>query len=1000
MPLTGFIPAPALTPEQNDALAAYTPTPHDVVADTLMSGGPVGPLMSRAANDVGHMLSERVRVSSGAQKLSPEEANARYGIEGALSFDKPVTDSEAAFRAANKRDELFRRNVLEHNDSIGPLSAFGYSVAGSVMDPANLAISAIPVVGEGKVAATLGFAARGAAASRRAALAAGAFRGAYAGGFGGTITEGLNYGLAHGVEGRDYSLSDALAGVTAGALFGTSLGGAHGALTPVSPAKARVAAGVRQAAAEGGVSGDLMVRIAQTESGLNPQARNPRSSAAGTFQFTDGTWEAMGGGDKFDEALNARRGVQLVLDNKAALRRALGRDPTDAELYLAHQQGAGGAAALLRDPERNAVEALADMPKVSRASALQRIVNNGGREDMTAGEFAQMWSRRFDGSDAAGVPPQHWGPQSGETIDALPRVVSMLDDVAREGALAKAVDDLAADRPVSVGEWLDAETVRGGQARPMLDEAPGGFGMSFPARLGDAATAVTVRGTEIPVRYALVEARDLVTSHDADLIRRPDYPEDLQPRDRDRAGSQARLLRLEKEFNALRLMETADAESGAPIVARDGVVESGNGRTIVLARNAMAGTDLFSRYRAELEARGWDTQGMAAPILVRVREQPMTGAERVRLTREMNADTAERYSATEQAFADAGALSAEDVGAYAGGELTAVKNDALTRRFLAKAGAGQENNLVDPRTRRLSQHGVERMQAAMLARAFGDRDLVFNVFETSDPNIKTIGAALTEAAPAWARMREAAARGELAAGADVTDHLVSAVSIIRHARDERIRVRDLVAEWRDQAELFGGRTITAETEAFLRLFFRDAEFRTPSARDTVAAALTDLAEAAEKTSPGPDLFGDVHAFDAKAVLDQAVRRLRGDLDGGSQAGGRVGDVAEPAGGDVRPAGGQAGERPGSGLRQEPGPGPDGQGGSAGEVAPSLLDDPDLKALAADVQAAEADLFDLVKTGALSREAADAAVAVRPNENPETIAEAIRAAAFCLLEGGE
>lgn len=48
---------------------------------------------------------------------------------------------------------------------------------------------------------------------------------------------------------------------------------------------------IRDAAAEFGVPGDLMVAIARCESGLRPEAKSPLSSAAGPFQFLDTTWE-------------------------------------------------------------------------------------------------------------------------------------------------------------------------------------------------------------------------------------------------------------------------------------------------------------------------------------------------------------------------------------------------------------------------------------------------------------------------------------------------------------------------------------------------------------------------------------------------------------------------------------------------------------------------------------------------------------------------------------
>lgn len=57
----------------------------------------------------------------------------------------------------------------------------------------------------------------------------------------------------------------------------------------------------------------IMARIAECESGGNPKAKNPRSSASGKFQFIDSTWKHYGQKlwgdnwvkkDKFNEAHN------------------------------------------------------------------------------------------------------------------------------------------------------------------------------------------------------------------------------------------------------------------------------------------------------------------------------------------------------------------------------------------------------------------------------------------------------------------------------------------------------------------------------------------------------------------------------------------------------------------------------------------------------------------------------------------------------------------------
>lgn len=73
----------------------------------------------------------------------------------------------------------------------------------------------------------------------------------------------------------------------------------------------------------------------------------------------------------------------------AGLRKKLGRDLTAGEYYLGHQQGWGGATALLSHPNMNVVDALSTI--MSRGQAQAQVVQNGGRTTMTAQQFAAMW---------------------------------------------------------------------------------------------------------------------------------------------------------------------------------------------------------------------------------------------------------------------------------------------------------------------------------------------------------------------------------------------------------------------------------------------------------------------------------------------------------------------------------------------------------------------------------------------------------------------------------
>lgn len=194
------------------------------------------------------------------------------------------------------------------------------------------------------------------------------------------------------------SISDILLGSMAPAGSG-GVGGAGGAgVTPSRGAVTWDGGGVFASVEQQyGLPAGYLARTAQIESSMNPKAKNPRSSAGGLFQFIDSTAEQYGLSDRFDPAQATDAAARLATDNAAKLRRALGREPTAAELYLAHQQGAKGAATLLANPN-------APASSIVGAAAVRL---NGGSADMTAGQFANLWLEKFNsgyGGGAGGAP--------------------------------------------------------------------------------------------------------------------------------------------------------------------------------------------------------------------------------------------------------------------------------------------------------------------------------------------------------------------------------------------------------------------------------------------------------------------------------------------------------------------------------------------------------------------------------------------------------------------
>ncbi|MCW6510960.1 transglycosylase SLT domain-containing protein [Lichenifustis flavocetrariae] len=125
-------------------------------------------------------------------------------------------------------------------------------------------------------------------------------------------------------------------------------------------------------------------RLAAIESSFNQNAVSP-TGAAGPYQFTKGTAAQYGLADPTNWADSTDAAARLTADNAASLTQALGRTPTAGELYLAHQQGAAGAAKLLANPTARAGDVVGD----------KAVRVNGGDPNMTAGQFAGMWMSKF-----------------------------------------------------------------------------------------------------------------------------------------------------------------------------------------------------------------------------------------------------------------------------------------------------------------------------------------------------------------------------------------------------------------------------------------------------------------------------------------------------------------------------------------------------------------------------------------------------------------------------
>lgn len=220
-----------------------------------------------------------------------------------------------------------------------------------------------------------------------------------------------------------------------------------------------LAPSITSASQRHGVDPAYLSRTAMLESGGRTDAANPNSSARGPWQFTRATAGQYGLTDPTDPNASADAAARLTLDNRRVLAQNLGREPTPAELYLAHQQGATGATRLLSNPDAPVESVIG--PDAARL--------NGARPGMTAGQFAQMWMQRYDGNGSGATLPtnaqltQGALPQPGSLT---PRAVSLLRQMAdprhseaTRSAIKAALDhelktsELTPDQKEYLGYW-------------------------------------------------------------------------------------------------------------------------------------------------------------------------------------------------------------------------------------------------------------------------------------------------------------------------------------------------------------------------------------------------------------------------------------------------------------------------------------------------------------------------------------------------------------------
>lgn len=415
-----------------------------------------------------------------------------------------------------------------------------------------------------------------------------------------------------------------------------------------------------------------------------------------------------------------------------------------------------------------------------------------------------------------------------------------------------------------------ARAAPGAEPRPARAERPAEQPAQTGELIGDAVPAIAPHrvtaadGKPVQVVPVVVEASTLKTSADAG------YDAELQPRDRDRAASQAQIREIATRLDPERLGFSTEADRGAPIVGPDAMVESGNGRVLAVRRVYQEGTEAAQRYRDWLESQGVDVGAYREPILVRQRISDMTPEERRAFTVASNQSSTLAMSASERALADARQIDDAMLGLIRNpSDLGAIGNRDFVRSFIGRLPQS-EQGMMSTAEGGLSSEGLTRVRNAILARAYGDDPALIRIAEATSDEVKSISNALVDVAPAWAGLRSDVEAGRVRADVDLTPQLLQAVARTADLRSKGTKLDAFLA----QQDAFD--QLPGQVERFMRLFYDPAGRRAISG-EKIAERLRLYVQEARKVSAEQGLDLGMARVTADDLQQLALRR--GDASG-------------------------------------------------------------------------------------------------------------------------
>lgn len=376
-----------------------------------------------------------------------------------------------------------------------------------------------------------------------------------------------------------------------------------------------------------------------------------------------------------------------------------------------------------------------------------------------------------------------------------------------EGARKKLLAELPARDPTRKGSEPNLAQSKDGRRSVLAGDDEQGTPPAkadFRPAMGKDGTAYTDGNDAIDYAWAVVDVNSLVISNLDDGRINPDYPQELQPRDRTSAGSEAQVADIARNMNLDRLSASNGVGDGAPIIGEDAVVESGNGRSMGQRRAYAQDGKAASSYRDALMERAGDfgltraqVEAVQNPVLVRIRKTPV---DRVAFVLAANVSTIAPKREIEQAKIDAGQIVPDLFTTFVpteDGDIFTPANADFIRAFVSAIVPPAERPAIIDARGNLTQTGLRRVRNALFVHAYGSSPETLNALSRLTESIDATGGNITNALVA-AAPRFAEQQGRIAAGAlyplSITEDIAWTVQKLQDLRNRGERVDDYLAQ--------------------------------------------------------------------------------------------------------------------------------------------------------------------------------------------------------------